>query len=61
MKEFRTMIQTVFFGLGAWLGYFLSGCDGLLCPPAACFLQIKHAHLRVFLRQFVDKPEALVQ
>ena len=24
------MIQTAFFGLGAWLGYFLGGCDGLL-------------------------------
>ena len=30
MKEFWTMIQTAFFGLGAWLGYFLGGCDGLL-------------------------------
>ena len=30
MKEFWTLIQTAFFGLGAWLGYFLGGCDGLL-------------------------------
>ena len=30
IKEFWTLIQTAFFGLGAWLGYFLGGCDGLL-------------------------------
>ena len=30
MKEFWTIIQSLFFGLGAWLGFFLGGCDGLL-------------------------------
>ena len=30
IKEFWTLIQTALFGLGAWLGYFLGGCDGLL-------------------------------
>ncbi len=30
MKEFWTMIQTAFFGLGACPGYFLGGYDGLL-------------------------------
>ena len=31
MKEFWTIIQSLFFAVGAWLGYFLGGCDGLLC------------------------------
>ena len=30
MKEFWQMIQTAFAALGAWLGYFLGGSDGLL-------------------------------
>ena len=30
MKEFWTIIQSLFFAVGAWLGYFLGGCDGLL-------------------------------
>lgn len=30
MKEFWNVIQVVFSGLGAWLGYFLGGNDGLL-------------------------------
>ena len=30
MKEFWNVIQFVFSGLGAWLGYFLGGNDGLL-------------------------------
>lgn len=30
MKEFWTMCQAVFAGVGGWLGYFLGGCDGLL-------------------------------
>ena len=30
MKEFWLMIQTVFTGLGGWIGYYLGGCDGLL-------------------------------
>ena len=30
MKEFWTIIQSLFFAMGAWLGYFLGGCDGLL-------------------------------
>ena len=30
MKEFWIMIQTVFTGLGGWMGYYLGGCDGLL-------------------------------
>ena len=30
MKEFWLMIQTVFTGLGGWMGYYLGGCDGLL-------------------------------
>ncbi|OLR55028.1 holin [Hornefia porci] len=30
MKEFWIMIQTVFAGLGGWIGYYLGGCDGLL-------------------------------
>ena len=31
MKEFWNMIQAVFTMVGGWLGYFLGGCDGLLC------------------------------
>ena len=30
MKEFWTIIQSLFFAVGAWLGYFLGGCDGVL-------------------------------
>ena len=30
MKEFWSMIQAVFAGLGGWIGYYLGGCDGLL-------------------------------
>ena len=30
MREFWSLIQTVFTALGGWLGYFLGGCDGLL-------------------------------
>ncbi len=30
MKEFRSMVQIVFAGIGGWLGYFLGGCDGLV-------------------------------
>ena len=30
MKEFWSMVQMVFTGIGGWLGYFLGGCDGLI-------------------------------
>ncbi len=30
MKEFWTIIQSAFFAVGAWLGCFLGGSDGLL-------------------------------
>ena len=30
MKDFWHLIQTTFAAAGAWLGYFLGGCDGLL-------------------------------
>ena len=30
MKEFWTIIQSAFFAIGGWLGYFLGGSDGLL-------------------------------
>ena len=30
MKEFWSMIQTIFVAIGGWLGWFLGGCDGLL-------------------------------
>ena len=30
MKEFWSMVQVVFTGIGGWLGYFLGGCDGLI-------------------------------
>ena len=30
MKEFWTIIQTIFFAIGAWLGFFLGDYDGLL-------------------------------
>ena len=30
MKEFWNTIQLIFTAVGAWLGYFLGGCDGLL-------------------------------
>ena len=30
MKEFWSMVQLVFTGIGGWLGYFLGGCDGLI-------------------------------
>lgn len=35
MKEFWTTIQLVFSAVGGWLGYFLGGCDGLLCTLLA--------------------------
>lgn len=31
MKEFWNTVQLVFAGVGGWLGWFLGGCDGLLC------------------------------
>ena len=30
MREFWHLIETTFAAVGAWLGYFLGGCDGLL-------------------------------
>ena len=30
MKEFWSMVQIVFAGIGGWLGYFLGDCDGLV-------------------------------
>lgn len=30
MKEFWSVIQVVFAGIGGWIGYFVGGCDGLL-------------------------------
>lgn len=30
MKEFWSMVQLLFTGIGGWLGYFLGGCDGLI-------------------------------
>ena len=30
MKEFWTIIQGKFTGLGGWIGYYLGGCDGLI-------------------------------
>lgn len=30
MKEFWSMVQIVFAGIGGWLGYFLGCCDGLV-------------------------------
>ena len=30
MKEFWSMIQLVFAGIGGWIGWFLGGCDGIL-------------------------------
>lgn len=30
MKEFWNTIQSIFAGIGDWLGWFLGGCDGLL-------------------------------
>lgn len=30
MKEFWSVIQMVFAGIGGWIGYFVGGCDGLL-------------------------------
>ena len=30
MKEFWSIVQLVFTGIGGWLGYFLGGCDGLI-------------------------------
>lgn len=30
MKEFWSMVQMVFAGVGGWLGYFIGGCDGLI-------------------------------
>ena len=30
MKEFWHIIQLTFSAIGAWLGWFLGGCDGLL-------------------------------
>lgn len=33
MKEFWSIIQLIFAGVGGWLGYFLGGCNGLLVAP----------------------------
>ncbi len=30
MRELWNTVQAIFMGIGAWLGYFLGGCDGLL-------------------------------
>jgi toxin secretion/phage lysis holin len=30
MKEFWSIIQLIFAGVGGWVGYFLGGCDGLI-------------------------------
>lgn len=30
MKEFWSIIQGTFTGLGGWIGYYLGGCDGLI-------------------------------
>lgn len=30
MKEFWSMVQMMFAGIGGWLGYFIGGCDGLI-------------------------------
>ena len=30
MKEFWNVIQTIFAGIGGWLGYFIGGWDGLI-------------------------------
>ena len=30
MKEFWNVMKTAFAAVGAWLGYFLGGSDGLL-------------------------------
>ena len=30
MRELWNTLQAMFTGIGAWLGYFLGGCDGLL-------------------------------
>ena len=30
MRELWNMLQAMFTGIGAWLGYFLGGCDGLI-------------------------------
>ena len=30
MKQFWHIIQTLFAAIGAWLGFFLGGSDGLL-------------------------------
>ena len=35
MKEFWNTIQLIFAAVGGWLGYFLGGCDGLLCALIA--------------------------
>lgn len=31
MKEFWNIIQFILAAVGGWLGWFLGGCDGLLC------------------------------
>lgn len=31
MKEFWNVIRLIFAAIGGWLGYFLGGCDGLIC------------------------------
>ena len=35
MKEFWNTVQFIFAGVGGWLGWFLGGCDGLLCALTA--------------------------
>ena len=32
MRDFWTMMKTLFAAVGAWLGYFLGGNDGLPVP-----------------------------
>ena len=52
MKEFWSMVQLVFTGIGGWLGYFLGGCDGLIL---ALLLFVVADYITGIMCAFVDK------
>ena len=51
MKEFWSMVQMVFTGIGGWLGYFLGGCDGLILALLLFVVQTRSFLLRLASRE----------
>ena len=52
MKEFWSMVQMIFTGIGGWLGYFLGGCDGLII---ALLLFVVMDHITGIMCAIADK------